>query len=228
LAFIGFALLISFGLAMLISYGAGQLVGLSEDQFGQIILLVMVLILVASGSFGRRIKLAHIVNGIALWSTMLFVLVAGYSYRAELSDMSNRVWAALTPGVAVVDQNEGTAVFQKGFGNTFRMETEVNGINITMIFDTGASAVVLTSSDAIAAGINMENLRFNIEVQTANGKGRAAGITIKRIEVGGIIRKNIRAFVAEEGALRTSLLGMTFLQTQDNYTVRRDSLELNG
>ncbi|MCF6326331.1 MAG: TIGR02281 family clan AA aspartic protease [Devosiaceae bacterium] len=228
MAFIGFALLIAVGLAMVISFGAGQLVGLSDDQFGQIILLVLVLILVASGSFGRRVKLSHILNGVALWSTMLFVLVAGYSYREEISDFSSRVLTSLAPGMAMVDQDEGTAVFQKGFGNTFRMDTEVNGTLITMIFDTGASAVVLTNSDAEAAGINLASLRFNIEVQTANGTGRAAGVTIKRIEVGGIIRENIRAFVAEQGALKTSLLGMTFLQTLDNYTVSKDSLELNG
>jgi len=228
LAFIGFALLIAVGLAMVISFGAGQLVGLSEDQFGQIILLVLVLILVASGSFGRRVKLSHILNGVALWSTMLFVLVGGYSYREEISSFSNRVLTSLAPGMAMVDQDEGTAVFQKGFGNTFRMDTEVNGAPITMIFDTGASAVVLTNSDAEAAGINLSTLRFNIEVQTANGMGRAAGITIKRIEVGGIIRENVRAFVAEQGALKTSLLGMTFLQTLENYTVSKDSLELNG
>ena len=228
MAFIGFALLIAVGLAMVISFGAGQLIGLSENQFGQIILLVIVLILVASGSFGRRIKLRHILNGIALWSTMLFVLVAGYSYREEIASFSNRVLASLAPGMAMVDQDEGTAIFQKGFGNTFRMDTQVNGAPITMIFDTGASAVVLTNSDARAAGIDISSLRFNIEVQTANGTGRAAGVTLKRMEVGGITRKNIKAFVAEDGALKTSLLGMTFLQTLESYSVSKDSLELNG
>ncbi len=228
MAFIGFALFIAFGLAMIISFGAGELVGLSQDQLGQIIMAVLVLILVASGTFGHRIRLVQMLNGIAIWSAMLFVVVGGYSYRGEISEISSRVWAELSPGVAVVNQNEGTAVFQKGFGNTFRMGTQVNGTKITMIFDTGASAVVLTSSDARAAGIDISRLRFNIEVQTANGMGRAAGVTIDKIEVGGIIRQNIRAFVAEDGALKTSLLGMTFLQTLDNYTVSKDSLELNG
>jgi len=238
LAFIGFALVIGLGLAMVLTYGAGiygagiyvagQAFQLSQDQLGQIIIAVLLLIFVASAIFGRRIKLGQIVNGIAIWSTMLFVLVAGYTYRSELNGFSNRVVSALAPGVATLEQNEGTAVFQKGFGNTFRMETKVNGANVTMIFDTGASAVVLTSNDAKAAGIKIDNLRFNIEVQTANGLGRAAGVIIKRLEVGGITRKNIRAFVAEQGALKTSLLGMTFLQTLKNYTVSRNSLELNG
>ncbi len=226
--FIGFALLTALGLALVINFGAGQFPGLSDDQFGQLLFLTLVLIVVASGIFGRRIRLLQIASGVTIWSSMLLILVAGYTYREEIATFSGRVLAALSPGMAVVDQNEGTAVFQKGFGNTFKMDTRVNGAHVRMIFDTGASAVVLTSSDARAAGIDISGLRFNIEVQTANGLGKAAGITLESIQVGGITRENIRAFVAEKGALKTSLLGMTFLQTLKNYTVSRDYLELNG
>ena len=50
---------------------------------------------------------------------------------------------------------------------------------------------------------------------------------MRNIEIGGIVRENIRAFVAEPGALETSLLGMSFLQTLQAYTVRNDTLELH-
>ncbi len=46
------------------------------------------------------------------------------------------------------------------------------------------------------------------------------------IVVGGIKRKGVRAFVAEDGALDTSLLGMTFLETLSRYAVTSNSLEL--
>jgi aspartyl protease family protein len=44
--------------------------------------------------------------------------------------------------------------------------------------------------------------------------------------IGGIERRRIRAFVAEAGALDTSLLGMSFLETLSRYAVSANSLEL--
>ncbi len=228
MAFIGFALLIAIGLAVVISADVGHFVGLSQDQVGQALPLLIILILIASGMFGRRVRLSHILGGAVLWIGLFGIVITGYSYRFELLGLSNRIWGEIAPGAAVVDQNAGTAVFRKGFGNTFRMGTRVNGAKITMIFDTGASAVVLTHSDAIAAGINVAQLRYNVAVQTANGTGRAASVHLDLIEIGGIVRENIRAFIAEPEALETSLLGMSFLQTLDAYTVRNDFLELEG
>lgn len=107
------------------------------------------------------------------------------------------------------------------------MDTIVNGATIPMIFDTGESAVVLSTADAQRAGIDTASLRYTLPVQTANGTGYAASVTLDRVEVGNISRKRIRAFVAQEGALDTSLLGMTFLETLSRYTVSRDALELH-
>ncbi len=228
MAFIGFAILIAVGMALVISSDAGQLIGLTQDQTGQMIPLILVLILVASGMFGRRIKFSQMLSGIALWVGFFAVVVTGYSYRYELGNISQKVWSELTPGIAVVDENSQIARFRKGFGHTFYIGSQINGAKISMIFDTGASAVVLTHADAIAAGININKLRYTIRVQTANGTGKAAGVTLDEINVGGIIRHNIRAFIAEQGALETSLLGMSFLQTLEAYTVSKDSLELHG
>ena len=95
-----------------------------------------------------------------------------------------------------------------------------------MVFDTGASAVVLTVSDAEAAGIETAALNYSIPVSTANGTGRAARVRLERMEVGGIVREGVVAFIAEENALDQSLLGMTFLETLSRYSVTQNSLEL--
>jgi aspartyl protease family protein len=44
--------------------------------------------------------------------------------------------------------------------------------------------------------------------------------------VGGIVRQRVVAFVTEQDALETSLLGMTFLETLSRYSVTQNSLEL--
>ncbi len=228
MAFIGIALLIAAGLTLVIVADAGQIVGLSQEQMGQIIPLLLVLILVASGTFGRRIRLSHMLNGALLWVALFAVIIGAYSYRFELAGLAERVRGELTPGVAVVNEETQTAIFRKGFGNTYRMNARINGKKILMIFDTGASAVVLTHEDARAIGIDVDALSYDVRVQTANGVGRAAAIRLDNIEVGGISRSGIRAFVAEKGALETSLLGMTFLSTLDAYIVTRETLELRG
>src|SRR5690606_41713769 len=58
---------------------------------------------------------------------------------------------------------------------------------------------------ARAAGVNVEGLRYTVPVSTANGQGLAARTRLDSIEVGGIVRRNLTAFVTEEGALETSL-----------------------
>ena len=68
--------------------------------------------------------------------------------------------------------------------------------------------------------------KFDTPVTTANGTGRAALVTLDQIDVGGIKRRRVRAFVADRGALEGSLLGMTFLETLSRYSVAGNKLEL--
>jgi len=224
--FIGLALLVVAGLVLLINADAGSLVGLSQTQTAQLLPLLIILIVFAGGAFTRRRKAAELFGGIVIWAGIFAVIGVGYAYRDELLGVASRVTGELRPGVAVVDSEAGTAVFRRGLGGHFEIAATINGHTTPMIFDTGASAVVLTRDDAEAAGIDLEGLRYSIPVSTANGTGMAARTRIKSIEVGGISRRNITAFVTEEGALDTSLLGMTFLETLARYSVTQNSLEL--
>lgn len=224
--FVGVALLIAAGLAVAISADAGTMVGLTQDQTAQAIPLVVILIVVAGAVFSRRRRLSEIVGNMVLWAGIFAVMIVGYTYRYELSGAARRVMSELTPGAAVVSQDGASATFARGFSGSFQLNAKVNDAPTTMIFDTGASAVVLTREDARRAGIDTGNLRFEVPVQTANGTGMAAPIVIDEVQVGNISRRNVRAFVADDGALGMSLLGMTFLETLSRYAVTRDSLEL--
>lgn len=224
--FIGVAILIAIGLALLIASDAGTLVGLEQAQFGQLIALLVILLLVASGLFSRRHRLGEMLGNVVLWAGIFGMVMVGYAYRDDLSGVASRVFGELMPGAAVVDAQRGSASFRSGLDGHFTINADINGETVRTIFDTGASAVVLTHADAVKAGIDTDTLRYDIPVQTANGTGRAAGVTLDRIEVGGITRNRVRAFVAERGALDTSLLGMSFLGTLSRYAVSGNSLEL--
>lgn len=226
--FIGVALLIAVGLALIISSDAGSLVGLTEQQTGALVPLVILLIVFAGGAFARRQRLGEMIGNLVVWAGLFAVALVGYSYRDDLSGVAARVFGELMPGAAIVDAERGTVSFRAGRDGHFLVNAQINGAPLTLLFDTGASAVVLTREDAEAAGIDVEGLRYSVPVATANGTGRAASVVLTRVEVGGIGRNRIRAFVAEEGALRTSLLGMSFLETLERYSVSANSLELEG
>lgn len=226
--FIGIALLVAAGLAFAVNADAGSLVGLSVDQTGRLVPLVLVLILVAGGLFARRRAASELLTGLLLWVGIFAVVLAGYAYRSEIMNVATRVYGELSPGQPVVDSRTGQVTFHRGLGGHFDVTARINDASIPMIFDTGASAMVLTSADAEKAGIDTSHLAFDTDVSTANGTGKAAVIFLNTVDVGGIVRHNIRAYVTEGGALETSLLGMTFLETLSRYAVTRDSLELTN
>lgn len=182
--FIGIALLVAAGIALMISADAGSMIGLTQTQTAQLVPLVVILIVFAGGAFARRRQAAELIGALVLWVGIFAVVGVGYAYRDELMGVVGRVTGELRPGVAVVDSERGTAVFRRGFGGHFEIAATVNGHTTPMIFDTGASAVVLTRADAEAAGIDLSELRYAIPVSTANGTGMAARTRLKTIEVG--------------------------------------------
>ncbi len=224
--FIGIALVVAAGLVLLISADAGSLVGLSQMQTAQLVPLLLLLIIFAGGLFTRRHKASELLGGLFLWAGLFAVAMVTYAYRDELMSVAGRVAGEFQPGVALVDAEAGTATFRRGMSGHFEINATINGHTTPMIFDTGASAVVLTVADARAAGVNVEGLRYTVPVSTANGQGLAARTRLESIEVGGIVRRNLTAFVTEQGALETSLLGMTFLETLTRYSVTQNSLEM--
>lgn len=224
--FIGVALLVAVGLGLLISADAGSLVGMTQQQFGQLVPLVILLIVFAGGAFARRRKMSEMLGNLAIWIGIFGVALVGYTYRADISGVAARVFGEVMPGMAIIDSENHTASFRSGRDGHYQVNAKVNGADITLLFDTGASAVVLSNLDARKAGIDTAGLQYDIPVSTANGTGRAAAIMLDRIEVGGIVRGHIKAFVAEAGALEGSLLGMSFLETLSRYGVAGNQLEL--
>jgi aspartyl protease family protein len=222
------AIAVTVAAALLISAGAGGLVGLTEEQTGRALPLVVLLVVLTAGLVARRQQMGAVVGNLAIWGAIFGIALVGYTYRHDLSDIGARVFGELVPGQAIVDAERGSVTIRRSRDGHFQVNAAINGANIPLIFDTGASAVVLTADDARRAGIDTDSLRYDVAVSTANGTGRAAAVILDSIEIGGIVRNRIRAFVAEDGALEISLLGMTFLETLESYAVSQNALELIG
>ena len=160
------------------------------------------------------------------WAVLGLLLVVGYSYRFELRDVADRVIAELMPGHVAGHGRDAQVV--RGKSGDFAVAAHINGARVPMVLDTGASSVVLTQEAAKAAGLPLEVLDYTVNVDTANGRTRAAPVTLDRLAVGGLIERSVPALVAQRGQLKNNLLGMTFLNRLESWEVRGDRLRMRG
>lgn len=160
------------------------------------------------------------------WAVIGLLLVVGYSYRFELREVADRVVAELMPG-HVAGHGRNVEVV-RGHGGDFSVAAYINGTRVPMVLDTGASSVVLTQEAAKAAGLPIEVLPYTVNIDTANGRTRAAPVTLDRLAVGGLMERSVPALVAQPGQLKNNLLGMSFLNRLQSWEVRGDRLRLRG
>jgi aspartyl protease family protein len=116
----------------------------------------------------------------------------------------------------------------RGQAGEFALRAAVNGISVPMVVDTGATSVVLTFETAKAAGLPLELLDYDVEVETAGGHTRAARLTLDRLAIGKLVERSVPALVVPRGQMKTNLLGMSFLDRLESWEVRADSLMLRG
>lgn len=110
----------------------------------------------------------------------------------------------------------------------FYAKADLNGRTISVLVDTGASAVALTYEDAQRAGIYVSDGDFTGRSQTANGVGRYAPVTIDQIAIGSVIVQNVQGVVLERGKSSVTLLGMSFLGKLSRTEMRNGVLVLEN
>ncbi len=108
----------------------------------------------------------------------------------------------------------------------FRVTAAINGTSIMMIVDTGATTVVLREADARLSGLTLSNESFTGTANTAAGPVKVAPITLDRVSVNGIERRNVSAVVAQGSALPASLLGQSYLSSLGEVRIANGQLTL--
>jgi aspartyl protease family protein len=161
----------------------------------------------------------------AFWAALIGGLWLGYDHRDELFDLAQR---ALDSGAEPSVGKSGEVTFRRSLGGEFVVAARVDDRPVKFVFDTGASTVVLTAEDARRIGLDEARLDFSAEVFTANGAAMAAPTRLARLAVGPIVVRNVRALVTRPGAMQESLLGMSFLDQLQSYSVERGRLTLKG
>jgi aspartyl protease family protein len=233
-AWIALLLLVIAGVALILRADAGTIAGFDPSDFAIAVASIAMLVFLASSMAGSyRGRGAQAIRDLLTWVIIVFGLVAGYSYREELLGLGHRVAGELVPPGATFrtemqpDGERAVRIRRRPDGH-FVVRTEVNGVTLTMLVDTGASTVVLKPADAQRLGIELDRLRYTVPVQTANGTTYAAHVRLKTVAVGPLSVVEVEALVAKPGALKDSLLGMSFLNKLRSYEFSGEFLTLRS
>ena len=221
-------LLLGIGLlALVLRHDRGMIAGFETGDFASLVYKIALLIFIGGAVLALfRERIAAAFQAAAFWVVIGLLLAVGYTYRHDLRDIGERVLAELLPGRAV--SRGGVVEIARGNRGEFQVTAQINGARVATVYDTGASAVVLTQEAAKAAGLPLDFLNYSVAVETANGRTRAAPVTLDRIKIGGIEQRAVPALIAQPGQLRTSLLGMSFLNRLRSSEVRGDRLMLRA
>ncbi len=121
-----------------------------------------------------------------------------FSSNSAGQSQSNAAWSA------------GEHVLERGSDGHFYASAYVDGADIRMLVDTGASVIALTADDALAAGLQWDESEIRHIGAGASGAVYGVPTRLNEVEIGGMMRRNIPAVIIPEG-LGISLLGQSYL-----------------
>lgn len=190
---------------------------MSGDDLAYLLYLLLFLAFILGGLLAsRRERLSTTVRNAIIWGLIFIGMIVAYGFSDTLRQQ-------LLPGSArfTGDAYEVT----RARDGHFYLTLEINGQDVDFVVDTGASAIVLTTADARAVGIDTDTLAYLGRAMTANGEVRTAPVTLDYVSLGELRAERVRAAV-NEGQMDTSLLGMTYLRNFSEITIRGDRLIL--
>ncbi|MEO9653051.1 MAG: TIGR02281 family clan AA aspartic protease [Roseobacter sp.] len=164
-----------------------------------------------------RISWNKSLQHVAVWALIFGGAIAMFGLWNDIS-------RTVLPQQTVFENENRIVVPRRGNGHYY-IQAEVNGTPIEFVLDTGASSLVLTQSDAKAAGFDLDGLSYFSRAMTANGEVRTAPVKLDRITLGPVTDINIPA-VVNEGDMNNSLMGMNYLQRWGKIEISGDTLTL--
>jgi aspartyl protease family protein len=231
-AWVALLLLLIAGVALLMRADVGSIAGYDPSDFALVVAGLALLIFIGSSVAGSyRGRAGQALRDLLVWGLLGAVVIAGYNYRERIMSLGYHVLGDLLPPDSPLRADTQTGQerserIRKRPDGHFMVRAEANGAPLTMLVDTGASTVVLRPEDGRRLGFDVDQLRYVVPVQTANGTTYAASIRLSTLTVGKIRIDNVDALVARRGTLRENLLGMSFLNRLNSYEFSGEYLTL--
>jgi len=216
------------GVGGLIIYLVDRFPGALDTNADQASLVRALVILVMVASFvvmSPRLNLKGALRNIVIWLGIGALILTVYSLRDDFKQIGERVTGEVMPFQATESAN-GDLILKRGRDGHFHIEVTVNDTPIRFLVDTGASIVTLSKDDARRAGYDPGSLDYTMQFSTANGTAWGAPIRIDQMRTGSIVARDVRAAVGGAG-MSKSLLGMSFLNQLNGFSVKGDTLVLS-
>jgi aspartyl protease family protein len=191
---------------------------MTADDFGRLGYLALLGgVLLLYMLIANRDRLGQVLRHAMLWGLIFLGAIAAFGLWGDV-----RHQVAPSQSVSI---SEGRVEVPRSGDGHYYLTLEIDGQRVRMVVDTGATDMVLSRADAQRVGLDTETLTFTGRAQTANGMVRTARVTLDEVSVGGIIDRNVTAWV-NEGDMAISLLGMSYLQRFARIEIERDRLVL--
>jgi aspartyl protease family protein len=139
--------------------------------------------------------------------------IAALALLAALSGAAAADVGAEVPEARAVVAPRATVTIPADARGFFQVLAQLNGVPVRAVVDTGASAIYLGRAQAASLGVDTARGR-RAEMSTFRGPRTIWVFKLDRVQVGGLVARDVDAWVVEEGAEGTpqALLGMSFLQ----------------
>ena len=195
-----------------------------DDDGPRLVYLLLLAGVIGSGILlGGRIGLGGAAKAIAAWTGIGLLLILGYSYRADLTRLWNRVAGELAPSSGIT--GTGTVAYRRAGDGHFYVDARVNGRRVRFLVDTGATTTGFDAATARAVGIDPASLDYSVRVRTASGTVRAAPARLAELAIGPVVMRQVRVLVMP-GNRGLALLGMNVLKRFGSYEIKDGVLTL--
>jgi len=119
----------------------------------------------------------------------------------------------------------GEALLSRSGDSHFYADADIDGTNIRVMVDSGASMVALTRRDAEAIGIDVDRLPVTGMARTAGGEVPTRMVMLDSVDVDGVRVDRVEAAVIDAD-MGVSLLGQTYLSRLAAVNVEGDTMTL--
>jgi aspartyl protease family protein len=194
-----------------------------SDTTGNVIFYVLLLVLPLSALFARRLPLGRVAVMTLAWIGIFatgLVVVAIVNQNQWLISGTRALFYG--PDQSVVGSEVRIPMADDG---NFWARATINGVERTMLVDSGATVTALSTATAAAAKIDPDSMAPPAVVSTANGSVTGTSATIAKLKVGGITATDLPTIIAPEFGDQ-DVLGMNFLSRLKSWRVEGKTLIL--
>jgi aspartyl protease family protein len=184
---------------------------MTGDDNVQLIWGIGALILVLSALSVRRISIGTFVRGVLGWLVIAGVLFALFTHRDQLTLLAERA------GLSGQQVEGDTVRITQSPDGHFYAKVRINGTDLRMLVDSGATITAMSEDAARAAGIDAAG-GFPVMLTTANGTIAARRATAETFAIAGLETRDLSVVVSPSFG-EMNVVGMNFLSRLGGWRV---------